>query len=694
MIKKIWGILVLGAIVGQGAWGKHQTCLILDSTARERELYKPLIEILSVAKYHVRYAGIDEIMDLPARRLRLPHYDTVFFLLGSEFFAGLPHSHVSRKILTLLSHYAMLKNKTVGLFFPSLRAHDGMNVVSCFASVFGAMGFKTPMGKITDPMFKVVNTFLSMPLEMRPLGYHTTLCAPHFPFGAGESALSWYYAQRAGQEAVFLPIKHDCCAEVLATLPYGVHWYNPKRKNHLFVSTITLATFSGITESFHVCPIRFDLRYQMHEMLLQAMCELHDRTSKPGDLNKEILRPVLPEFLQKFGDPLVNTCDEPLDKKRKIAWMELALFEDKDYSSAALGKEAIERDKNDRLERCKRLIDYVFTSGLDTLWISLSPNIYYSAIARNKQTKTKHHFDKEQAFLAGIKRFTSMLKTEGEKRGHALPALFVGFEIANNLYEPHLPQRCAVDVYGNTYPDLPAPLDRRFWLTEIKDPLLTFLEKWNWPEVGSGLQLAGVVLDLEMYCRKKSGTFLSTMGFDGYIFNRFSRSVQMLPVHDRVLHLMKHGLAREYYRFLEDEAYNLGHDMHNFFNRVIRNCQIMCYTPNILISWFYKGFFKGLSSVGSPLHLMTFNAEFKAHRPWFLRSGIHVCHDSVLLLSKIKTLNDVHHARDVLNHHHGIWLNRFSRFAEPKATDWTAVEQPALPESQYKDLCVKFNALE
>ncbi|MFA6527836.1 MAG: hypothetical protein WCT20_05425, partial [Candidatus Babeliales bacterium] len=433
-------------VVSQAAFGRNRSCAIIDSTAREQELYKPLTEILSVAGYKATYMGIDRVMDTSDKRLHLARYDTAFFLLGSEFFCGLPHSHVSRKILNLLAQYSALRGKTIGLFLPSLRAHPGMNVVSCFVQAFGAMGLQTPMGAIADPFFKAVNTFLAMPLEMRQLGYHTTLNPPHFPFTSIETILSHYYAERSGHDPVFLPINHNCCPEVQATLPYGVYWYNQARKNHIFVSTITLATFSGITESFHVCPIRFDLRYQMHEMLLQVMCELRqfslgdghgsrrhplpfvvrnepceslesmnggDASSPRTDLfsnSGQVKRPELPKFLQKFGDPLDrDALDVGSDKRRKIAWMELDLFEDRDYAQTKLDKDAVARDIADRQERRARLVGYVMASGVDTLWMSLSPNTYYSSIARHKEQKNKTVWRKEQQFLAGIKRFTSML---------------------------------------------------------------------------------------------------------------------------------------------------------------------------------------------------------------------------------------------------------------------------------------------
>ena len=393
-------VLLLYAIVaiGQMALARNQHCAIIDTTAREEELYKPLTEILATAGYNVTYMGIDRVMDALPKTLHLARYDTIFFLLGSEFFCGLPHSHVSRKILTLLAQYSVLRGKTIGLFLPSLRAHPGMNVVSCFAQAFGAMGLHTPMGEISDPFFKAVNTFLSMPLEMRPLGYHTTLNPPHFPFGEAEKLLSHYYSNQSGHDPLCLPINHDCCPEVQATLPYGVYWYNPARKHHIFISTITLASFSGISESFHVCPVRFDLRYQMHEMLLQMMWELHQRCA--GKPIKDLERPDLPEFLQKFGDPLDHkTLDQTLYQGRKIAWMELELFEDKDYTETKLDKKAIEQEKADRTKRRGRLIEYIIASGLDTLWISMSPNTYYSSIARNKEQNKKNTWRKEQQFL-------------------------------------------------------------------------------------------------------------------------------------------------------------------------------------------------------------------------------------------------------------------------------------------------------
>lgn len=689
MITKKLVLICLLAVISGALTAKNQQCLLIDATAREAEVYRPLTEILTAAGYHVAYKGFDAAMDGSFKSLGLKKQDCVFFLLGSEFFCGLPHSHVSRKILGLIETFSKLRGKTIGIFLPSLRASRGMNVVSCFAPAFNVLGLQTPMGQITDPFFKAVNTFLTMPLEMRPLAYQTTLNPAHMII-TGNGSYEVSFGIGVGNDAPrFLPMVSDCQPEIRATLPYGVYWYNLKRKNHLLVSTLTLASFSGITESFHVCPLDFTLRYQMHEMLLQTMCELrHFATG--GSSEQKVSRPALPEYVHTFGDPL-HAKPGPFSK---IAWMELNIFEDRDYAQTKMSKNAIAQDKADRRQRQQRLVRYIVEAGLDTLWISMSPNMYYSSIARYKKQNKAETQRKEEAFLDGIKRFTTMLKKEVEGRKAILPGIYVGFEVANNLYAPHLPQLCAVDLYGNDYPDLPAPLDRGFWTNEVMQPLATFLKKWNKLGLGNGIQIEGVVLDLEMYCRKKTGTFLSTMGFDGYTFKRFKRKKDPVPpVHDRGLYLMNHHKTRDYCRFLELQAEALGSELYTFFSQKIPDCRIMCYTPNILISWFYKGFFRGLSRKSSPLYLMTFNTEFKAHQRWFKKNGIKTQHASILLLSKLAAKSDVEQVRQIRERHHGVWLNRFSRTAEPKAKDWTAIEQPALPERLYSEVFADLNAI-
>ncbi len=144
-------------------------------------------------------------------------------------------------------------------------------------------------------------------------------------------------------------------------------------------------------------------------------------------------------------------------------------------------------------------------------------------------------------------------------------------------------------------------------------------------------------------------------------------------------------MSQKYFAFLERKAETLGREFRDFFTQQIPDCSLVCYTPTILVNWFYKGLFKGLSAPQKPVYLFTFNTEFNSYKSWFDKSNINVRHSSVLMLSKLQEKKDFAWVVDILKHHDGIWLNRFSRFSEQKANDWAALERPALADSEYHD---------
>jgi len=276
-----------------------------------------------------------------------------------------------------------------------------------------------------------------------------------------------------------------------------------------------------------------------------------------------------------------------------------------------------------------------------------------------------------------------MLQNASRTYGLSIPKILVGFEITNNMYTPNLPKTYAADLYGNQYEDLPTPLDIHFWENEIKKPLECFVEQWKNPSISNGIPLSGVVLDLEMYCRKKSSLFLPTMGFELPTFKKFAHkfSLNAAPTnaHDITSFLMREQRGKQYFDFLEQEADNLGNNLKSFFTQKIPGCLIACYAPNLLVDWFYKGLWKGLSSKKNPLHLYTFNTEFKRYQSWFEQQGVYANHSSVLLLSKIKKTKDFKWVNTILKQHDGVWLNRFSRLVEDyDATSWISVEQSPL----------------
>jgi len=708
-----------------------QRVALIDATGREAEIYRPFIELAESVGFIITYKPLDEIMDVSAQGLALEKFDGVFFIFGNEFFAGLRYSLLTHKVLALVKNYAKLSNKIVGFILPALRVNKDMNVVSAFAPIFNTLGIMTPQGRLNfpdlsenqssdrgvqtgaqkglqrtlDAFFYALNMFLTSPLEIRPLDYHTTLNMPH----AGVSFYNDEIERLLQASHIFLsilPVKQDCSPVVKATLPYGLYWFNPVRNNHVFVTTTTLASFSGISESFHVCPTSFDVRREMHTMMQQMLWELKilvrnkDLLPSHDIFRKNIVLgqcPTLPESIASIGDNKTPVDQENTSGIKKIAWLELPVFDDLEYDLSKTTETEIVQDKRKRAQKQDLLVDYILKSGLDTLWISLTPNIFYSPIARCGSKVAGKKSAQEIQFLAGLSRFTQKLRAQSVKLGIPVPKIMVGFELATNLYAPNLPQLYAIDLYGNTYPDLPAPLDRSFWNNEIKLSLDLFLREWAHDDISHGLKISGVVFDFEMYCRKRTGTFSTTMGFDNYSFQKFLGQKFLnqkltsqkfvnpgtVSIHDRVAFLMGNKLGQAYFRFLENEAENIGKDMGQFFAQKIPGCIVMCYMPNVLINWVYKGLCKGLNTHASPLHLLTFNAEFRMHEHWFKKNKITANHASVLLLSKVQAPEDFMWVDQTLDNHHGIWLNRFSRFVEDKARDWTAVEQPQIPESFY-----------
>lgn len=643
--------------------------VLYDTTSKDDFQYRPFIELLKSVGFSVDYKPIDQIASLQLKKINPRSYDAAFFIFGMECLKTQETSSISINILKILEAYAKKQNKIIGLFFPPFRQQPGFNAIQVLAPIFNRIGLRPETilkenleNQASINLFlHVANNFLLMPVESRPLKYHTTLSLPHSgtPFRT-EEILS------ASQTNLKLLPTNAACSEIIAaTLPYGLYWYNPIAKNHVLIAQSTILSFSGITENFHFCPAKVALREEIHEMIQETLWELLQTVNKSTDANK----PKLPSNLQAFGQSLKT---KRLTGARKIGWIEINLFQDKTQT-----------------EKQNQLVDDIFDAGLDTLWISVNPQMYFCKTARYPR-KNKLPSPEETAFLNSVSLFTQKLKQKSTEFKKPIPKILVGFEIANNLYPPNLPKNFACDLYGNSYQDLPAPLNHAFWQSEVKDGLNIFLKQWQKTEISHGLKLSGIVLDLEMYCRKITGSFSDTMGFEPETFGLFAKLNKIKSnfnsTNKIVSYLSKRNLTTKYYSFLQANASILGNELRMYFNKKIPGCLIMCYTPNISTTWFYKGLFKGLSSQKKPISLLTFNSEFAWHESWLTKNKIYLEHSSVLMLSKLQQEKDFAWVDKILSTHDGIWLNRFSRFVEeynPKS--WIAIEQTPMDQKEKTD---------
>lgn len=663
------------------------TIYLVDTIGREPFVYDTFMKQAHTSGFNVTYVPFDRFVDTKNPIETFNDAQGFFFILGLDFLIGLNEkSPLSHKILHFYHHCVQQKNKLIGLIFPSLTIkNDGNGTVNKLGVLFNPIIYKDP----TKPLFSdqqqhlqtiehfllATDEFLTKPLISRPCGYHTTLQAPRQGIPFYHRKLEQVLSQE-GNNLMMLPkitrqtpSKYEFSLQKM--LPFGLYWFNPIHQNHIFITSNTALTFSSIKEDFHFCPVHTNMQTELNtyvSLMLEQLNGLqHGESIKqlPTKLHYKVKKNTYKKKLARINPPA----------GKKTAWMELVAFQepsDNDKKSP----DTITQERKKRTKQQNKLIDYIFDAQLDTLWISVTPNILYSPIAREKH--------REKQILDALSLFTQKLQQTAQEREQACPKLLLGFEITNNIYDPNLPKSPAVDIYGTTYQDLPSPLNKVFWHNEIIASLKQFTTKWKNPAISHGIELSGIMIDLEMYCRRKSGTFLETMGFDKPTFTQFlqhKKTVTPCPAnaHDMVKLLEQKHLCQQYFSFLEQEAQKIGTTISQEVDKLIPGGIISCYVPNILVDWFYKGFMKGLTHDEQPLHLFTFNSSFIPHMTWFNQQNINVFHSSVLLLSKLETPKDFNWINNIFKHHHGLWLNRFSRLVEehdPK--NWAGIEQTPL----------------
>lgn len=702
--------LVLACAVFAANAATNKSIAVIDTVEREAQFYKPVFDIIENLGYKVTYYSLDRVLDTVLDNLELRSYQGVFFIFGPEFLGALTKSHVCVKVLQALHHAAQKPGMLIGLIFPSLRVPEGANIVQSCAPIFTQLGVEVPEGILAYPFdqqgelneearqtadrkafFYVSNVFLGTPLESRPREFDTTL---NGPLGGIELDVDQMQSvlTNKGTNLSLLPRLTKCSPIVKKTLPYGLHWYNQVRKNHVFITTSTVLSFAGITENYHVTPIDIGLRLEMlqqvHRMMFEvlALAQTQDAAeTKQLRTHIDTLRaPSPPQSATEilFAKPELSQMD-----KRKIAWMDLDVFapvEQKDGMNLENAERVREQERRD-------LVKNIITAGLDSLWVTANPQEHFSPIGR--------YASRNEQYLTMLKTFTKCLVDGYQAAQLPLPRVYIGIEITNNLGAPNLPTRYAMDLYENAYEDLPVPIDQSFWEQEVTAPFAQLAKLWQDSAFSHGVPLGGVVLDLEMYLRKKSPSFTSMMTFDGLSFQRFVRQLSLpwgtVALRDRPLLLMKHNKVATYYSFLEREAEKIGTFLKKSFERAVPACRVMCYKPNIKTSWFYTGLVKGLTgalsgnknqpkNTMSPVQLLTFNSEFMAHKSWFDEQNLPVTHSCVFMLSKVRDEN-FDWLSQLLMRNGSIWFNKFSRTVGQLPLNpgdrWTDIERlSAAPE--------------
>ncbi|MFA5074658.1 MAG: hypothetical protein WC436_00990 [Candidatus Babeliales bacterium] len=661
----------------------------------EKYKYRPFIDLAQSVGFNVDYKAITDFMGVEnLQDLNLDQYHAAIFVISPEFFRNFiewiesrddtKKSIITNRFLDLIENFGKKRNKLTCLAFaPGLRVDKLMGFFS------GSVGLqKTTIGsqetfviknfdinglenqelkknlqEDLKLLFMNINNFLNLPLIARSYNYATTLMPAHNPRQLMPGVSIQRILDNLANSRFALPIKKDAYElSIKNTFPYGIYWFNPVKSNSILVTDSSILTFSGIAENFRVCPMNFDLRKSMLDALQEMLWELSVLLNPDKNQNLKKLfdfifsnsKPELPEIVKNYGEKF---SEEEIGSNnlRKIGWTEIGFFND---ITSETDKQKIER-QNQR----NSFIDYVLRSAVDALWVDFNPNIYYSPRAIDGFQ------EKRDQLWIRIRNFTKQLHDTALARGQQIPKILVGFEIANNYRGDRMPTSCAQDIYGHKYSSVPSPFDEQdFWHKEIIESLRNFLDLWNNPENSNEVPISGVVLDLEMYYRKPGdpGAFFSTMGFEPAITPEWPENLV------------------EHYNFLQEKAENIGRMLKENIMSLIPDCFICCYALNLSTDGFYKGFYKGLSSQDRPIHLLTFNSEFKIYKNWLNRNNIFINHSSVLMLSKIVNKPSFNLVENILSRNNGIWFNKFHRLAEKQDG---GLEWSPLPASVKIEFC-------
>ena len=465
------------------------------------------------------------------------------------------------------------------------------------------------------------------------------------------------------QKLLAMPLPYDTtfikkAPELTPLYPLGFYFKNKHTGNHFFITSQNYMHVTDINEPFTLNPIDSQLRSALLSGLLAMIYELRTLQRKNKITKKQLTLP------HSLTDAFSAQKKQQAQHQRKhllaspynwipcegiaCGWMHLDPFENKQ-------EEVAER---------------ILQSGQNMLWLQLTPELFLS----DNGTRTAQ--EKAQ-FFERITRFTAALHKKAQEHNKSVPRIFVGMELSGNFATQPVNEE-ATSLYGTSYSKIPAPLDfEHYWKKELVEVFDRFYDHWK-QSLGSGLPLAGIFLDFEMYhAPDQTGQYSNLMDFSDLAWHTYTKKtnnsalVKLKTTNDRLTYLLNNKQLGNNLSFLENEDEALGKKIKNHLNRTLPDGIIAAYNINLPHSWFYKGMLAGLSSPEKPLILATFNNEYYSHYDWLTKNNIHLFHLPVLLFSKLRNKADFNLINTFSEQHDGLWFNRYSRLEEPRNEEKT-----------------------
>lgn len=619
----------------------HSRLLLIDTALDAPYNYQTLMTLCKDTGFVPEHS---HFYDLPRRSQN--NYDAVFLAISNEFIAHLDHPFV-KETLAWVKKFSERNNVLVGILLPKQTSVSDNFVKAC-SNVLNTFSLSDAPNKNRVEKFVAQGlTILLQPAVQRSYWYNTTLLARCIKSETPKPEAPNYaciLSNNGTPLATYLPVTHSINNQVFEKIfPHGFVIVNPQTHTTYFITTQSLLTPGELEENFWLNPTNTQLRQQFKH---NTRATLHDVYTIAQNSTIKSLSGAhnLPALSPKKTYMVCN------NKKPIIAaWMDLEPLT-KDSATLQAGIEAIK------------------DAQLTFLWITLTPEQYFSPIGTNKH--------KKQEFFNSVRQCTQQLKKTYGKE--PLPVIAINFNITFN-YEKSPVHAAAVDIFGHTYSKIPSPLEfNEFWRQEVLDSFDQLVKIWD-TDIGSGIPIGAIFFDCEMYhAQTQAASFTNLMDFSDnswnlYIQQKNKPELKKLSVPERINFLKKQFLFKEYFEVLKHEAHSIGERIKNHVRAAKPDIIIGAYAMTLPSTWFLQGFLAGLSSKEKPIILATFNNDFECHRTWLEEQHIYCKHLAAMLLSQFTHLKDFLIIDQLLGHHDGIWINKFSRLMQsrnPKDWEW------------------------
>ncbi len=651
--------------------------VVIDTYGYDAYAYRNLQFLARSVGFTVRYKNLYGLIEYP----QIPTCDVAVFIINNEMLTN-PEHPLIKEWINALHLFVQQPNKSIALLVPKrlkITKNTSKQITTLLQKIELLPQKRSALSKTSAAFLDTLKTESAIGsrygTSLLPAKPNTTASVQHTLILRSPTTDAVIARTTPYDTTPFSTVAQQ-------TLPAGLMWQLPEHNTTVLLCPSHVFTFADIEEECMKVPIKTNDRNELLTIAQQLLTELYNAHVTHSLELQPTKRPSLPPLFleaeiiktkEKAEQKINKTVNQSLYKwvvteGISCAWIDPHdLFGQEDPHKklpkqirAALKKELHRNPFPADVESVVE--EYALDTGMNFLydasfnlwWVTYLPEYYLVP-----QGRFRHQ---EEEFIKQTDIITEAIPQYALQKNKKIPKNFVGLNLTSNF--KHNPVQHAVsDVYGNTYSQIPCPLDwDNFWYKEVVEPFNLFAD------LAAGLPIDGVCLDFEMYhAQTQASTYDDIVDFSDYAWQLYCRSVNTIAatkhptVAHRVAYLAHEKKFTQYFKILEKEAEKIGTKLKKAFRTNHPQLLIAAYAPTLPNSWFYRGLLRGLSSAQEPIIYATFNTDYYSHHNWLTAQGIHLLHGSALMLSKFKNKQSFDLIAYTKSHHYFVWYNHPSR---------------------------------